>query len=548
MKHNGSLLEDKIKIATKSILHKIEKYQKIDNSGDLKVEIEGVKNEYVSQQIIINSKIDAKYDVKISTLKNGQSIISNKNIDIYSAYYNEINISHNNYKKGFYPDILIPIKDRISYKDNIVRKNSNQAIYFVIHIPINCQKGIYTGLIKVFIDDEYISIPLTLKVHDFILPIETHNKSAFAIWGPTYKIEDMLTNIYGSRARKAEISYFKFLLDYRISPTCLPIKDLSSPANIVNTMIKYATNKRISSYIIPLKKCKSERFDQWFDERLLRKTINLMIKKSTNELNLFKKAYIYDLVDEPDYTGQYDKAHLFLDTLKDIVDKTLNEENFAGKEEVKQSLKNLYSLITVGRWDKELDKLGNNVTGYCPKFSLFDNQNNINDFINLQKNNKHIWAYGCNFPGLPYPTYQIDADPIYQRSIGILMYRYNIEGNLFWCTNVSRIFDGNKYCNNFDPYSSFYAFSSWPGDGYLLVKAGKYNKNSIKPYPTLRLLLVREGQQDYESLYQLESKGIRKEEIENKIQNIFDGAKPINNVEAFLTFKKIILERMLDNL
>ena len=138
MKHNGSLLEDKIKIATKSILHKIEKYQKIDNSGDLKVEIEGVKNEYVSQQIIINSKIDAKYDVKISTLKNGQSIISNKNIDIYSAYYNEINISQNNYKKGFYPDILIPIKDRISYKDNIVRKNSNHfaLILFLISFII----------------------------------------------------------------------------------------------------------------------------------------------------------------------------------------------------------------------------------------------------------------------------------------------------------------------------------------------------------------------------------------------------------------------------
>ena len=52
---------------------------------------------------------------------------------------------------------------------------------------------------------------------------------------------------------------------------------------------------------------------------------------------------------------------------------------------------------------------------------------------------------------------------------------------------------------------------------------------------------------DYiESINSLKEK--YKEEIENKIQSIFDGAKPINNVEAFLSFKKIILERMLDNL
>lgn len=542
MKHNGSLLEDKIKIATKSILYKIEKYQKIDNSGDLKVEIEGVKNEYVSQQIIIHSKNTIRYDVKVSDLKSEQSIISKKNIDIYSAYYNEISGSPNNYKKGFYPDVLIPIKDRVSYKDNVVERNSNQAVYFVIHIPIDCNKGIYSGSIKVFINEEYFFIPLSLQVYDFVLPVETHVKSAFAIWGPTYKSTDMLTNIYGDRARKAELSYFKFLLDYRVSPTCLPIKDLSSSASIVNTMIKYIANQKVSSYIIPLKKCKSKKYDEWFDEKLFRKTINLMIKKSTNDLNLFKKAYIYDIVDEPDYTGQYDKAHEFLDTLKHIIDEALEKENFEGKSEVKNSLKHLYSLITIGRWDKELEKLGDNVTGYCAKFSLFDDQNNVDDFNNLMKDSMHIWAYGCNFPGYPYPTYQIDTDPIYQRAIGAMMYRYNIEGNLFWCTNVSRTFDGNKYCDNFDPYSTFYAFSTWPGDGYLLVSAGKYNKKSLKPYPTLRLLLIREGQQDYEFLYQLTLKGIKKETLQQEINNIFDGAKPINDVESFLCFKKSILE------
>ena len=195
--------------------------------------------------------------------------------------------------------------------------------------------------------------------------------------------------------------------------------------------------------------------------------------------NIFDKLYAYGIVDEPDYTGETEKTRDFTATMQSIIAQVLTEKDaegaFEGKPSVREGLKNLHTLITITCWGEELEilNLGNNITGWCPKFFVFDNAEFREDLAKLQEQNVGIWAYGCNVPGWPYSTYQIDADLNSPRSIGAMQMRYNIEGNLFWCTNVSRIFDGGSYTENWDPYNTHYAFAKWPGDGFLVAPAGR---------------------------------------------------------------------------
>lgn len=543
-------------------MYKYDQQRKFNNEEvDKEIVLSAAKNEYEPAQIIISANGEEvnNYNVEASDLTSSEgNVITKNNISLYSAYYNSISNSQNGYPAGYYPDILIPLKDRIAYGDNKVAKNEIQSIWFSVYVPNDTKSGEYTGNFKVTFNDKTEFVHVRLNVYDFVLPEETHAKTAFAIWGPTYG-NDMLSVIYGKKAKAAENNYYEFLLKYRVAGTSLPNIDLSTVNNWVEQAVEYATRKDVPCFTLPFRIVDNDKYTEsrWFDQQFMHDVLCGLVDNSTSTLNIFDKVYAYGIVDEPDYTNQVDKAKDYTETLKGIINQVLEEKDFTGKENVKESLKKLRIIITLCDWDEDvISGLGDQVSCYCPKFYLFDDDENVKDFEELAKKGVGIWAYGCNVPGWPYPTYQVDADLFSPRSVGILQMKYNIEGNLFWCANVGRVFNGSYYTDVWDPYKTAYAFSSYPGDGYVVAQAGKYNTKTINPYPTLRLEMIREGQEDYEYLYLLKDLVAKKGEsalksLEEKLKAeydiVFDGAKPTENPVNIENFKETIASLILEN-
>ena len=536
-----------------------------DAEKKTEINMEAAANEYEPAQIIIcaNEEDVTAYDIEISDfVAEGGKTISKDNIEVYSAYYNNVSNSGNGYPDGYVPDVLIPMDLRVAYGDNVVANGENQAIWFTVYVPKGTLAGEYKSTFTVTVNDKNYSVPVTLNVYGFKLPDETHVKSAFAIWGPTYG-NDMLSNLYGTNAKTAENVYYEFLLKYRVAPTSLPALDLSTVEAWVDQAVEYAARADVPSFSLPFRGASHEKYGAWFDETYMHDVLSMLVDRSTEEQNVFKKLYAYGIVDEPDYTGQTKKTRDFTATMQSIIQRVLDEKDATGafedKPSVREGLKNINTLITIACWGEELDELdlGDNITGWCPKFFLFDKEETRNDFIELQKKNVAIWAYGCNVPGWPYPTYQIDADLVSPRSIGAMQMRYNIDGNLFWCTNVSLVFNGRAYADNWDPYKTHYAFAKWPGDGFLVAPAGRYNSGTIAPYSTMRLEMIREGQEDYEYLYMLKSLVAAKgesalatleTELEKEYAKILTGAQPTEDPEKMIAFKQKIASMILENI
>lgn len=557
--------EKMIEVIGASAMYKYEQRHTFsDAEKATEIKMDAAANEYESAQIIIcaNDEKVSFYDVLAADFVSANgTTISKKNVEIYSAYYNSISNSENGYPGGYIPDVLIPMESRVEYGDNVVATGENQAVWFTVYVPKGTPAGEYKSNFSVTVNEKNYTVPVTLNVYGFELPDETHVKSAFAIWGPTYG-NDMLTNVYGNKARAAENAYYEFLLKYRIAPTSLPNLDLSSVESWVDQAVEYAARADVPSFSLPFRRATSDKHANWFDEAYMHDVLAMLVDRSTEEQNIFAKLYAYGIVDEPDYTKEYEKTRDFTTAMKNIVQAVLNEKDavdaFKDKPSVRESLKNLQTLITLCNWGEDIGgDIGNNITGYCPKYFLFDTEENRNEFAQLQENNIGIWAYGCNIPGWPYPTYQIDADLVSPRSVGVMQMRYNIEGNLFWCTNVSRVFDGMSYTDNWDPFKTHYAFSKWPGDGFLVAPAGRYEKRSIAPYPTMRLEMIREGQEDYEYLYMLKALVATKGDdaltaltnaLELEYDKVLTGAQPTEDPEKMIAFKKTIANMILENL
>jgi hypothetical protein len=179
---------------------------------DSTINIFGARNEIVAFQLIIQSEKDGaeKVNVVISNLYNGTTVIPGsatgptdpfdyrgRYVELFTEHYLNItkrtppNLWHfsgsaapSAYYTGWIPDCLIPFSAP-SGKGGApfsIPGNSNQGIWVDIYIPKDASEGNYTGNAQVNISGKLIlTIPIHLKIYDFILSDSTHIKNMFGL-------------------------------------------------------------------------------------------------------------------------------------------------------------------------------------------------------------------------------------------------------------------------------------------------------------------------------------------------------------------------------
>ena len=173
------------------------------------ITLSGARGETVDTQVIVQAPTSGLTNVNLSasalTGPNGTNIAAS-NITLYREYYISVTGTANYgggsnppLGSGTYPEPLIPFNDpetgaalcstsaALKACNASVSAGQNQPYWIDISIPhgaTNSPTGTYTGTISVTADQGAASIPITLTVWNFELPLQPSELSLWTLWSP----------------------------------------------------------------------------------------------------------------------------------------------------------------------------------------------------------------------------------------------------------------------------------------------------------------------------------------------------------------------------
>lgn len=458
------------------------------------------KNEYESAQIIMTpSKNVSYYDVTVSDLTApGLDPIKSEQITVYHQKYIEVTQVHNgtDVPEGWYPDAVVPFSAVKERGENRIEEGRNQGIFLDFYVPSTAAAGQYSGTLTVDFNTFEKQIPIHLEVVDFTVSEETHSQSVFLVnqqfgWGELNDTREMYE------------TYNNALSKYRLSPW-----------RLINTNF---TSERVPEYVgMVYEYCKQPRNSTFsllygwtgtsIDKNLAVETIVALAEKSFEEnIDLLAKAVAYiTYIDEPDQVEESaDRVPAVCEDFRWSVNEAAriieNDSSITSplKEQVVQSIRDIPNIVTSAyttRFDDYIDT-------WCPKVDAY----NTEEGRSYYAQQKDKWWYTCITPRAPFPSYHIEDRLYSARILSWMMMDYGVIGNLYWAVDVYGYYaGGGSYDYLEDYYQTAERFPDVNGDGWLLYPGKRYGVDG--PLPSVRMLAIRDGNEDYEMLYDLKTK------------------------------------------
>lgn len=509
------------------------------DKGEAKIEINAVRNEYESYQLLISAeKAVENYDLTVADLTCGEASIDKENVEVYVEKYITVDSNVDNgvgYTLGNYPDALVPIDAYKTKEKTSIKENNNGALWITFYIPKDTVAGVYTSMFKLIVDEDTVDIPVVVKVNDYTLTDEITAGSTFT---------NRIGNLAGGEldnSNEMYTAYYEFFLDYRIASRYVPA-DCYTAEDYVQNILEYY--EETPSYSIELGHVLS------------------LAEHSTPERNLFDKAFYY-YWDEPqvqteatllsavegmrqvkatlvahadtieaDTTGKYDEFKKIanwrecvedLDHIIPITRDTMNYllENCTGSSEGETLVDEFLTLMNV----------------WCPAWHAFSED--VERLQQLAENyGAELWWYSAWVPAAPYATYHIaDANLLSARTVRWVQKKYDIGGDLYWDAYGYTSEDhGITISQSIDVYENPYR-TNWltAGDGNLCYPGAKYGVYG--PLPSMRLMSMRDGLEEYEMLCDLENDYEGYKEFYGED---FDGGKVLDSFYNEVSYSNVL--------
>jgi hypothetical protein len=200
---NAAVPQQKFEVWTMPPLERITPDREA-SSHRANIQMSAAKGEWESAQIAVRaSGWDLKnINLSISDLQGAKGKIAKSNITLDREHF--ASVKHSNVSAclggspdrcslgdGIYPDGLIPFKHPDTGADlqgNLRAAHYNlaagkNAVYWLdVFVPRGTSAGMYQGKVKVTSDRGNVSVPISLKVWNFTLPLQPSLKTAFQIW------------------------------------------------------------------------------------------------------------------------------------------------------------------------------------------------------------------------------------------------------------------------------------------------------------------------------------------------------------------------------
>lgn len=513
------------------------------NKGEASLSYQAVRNEYENCQLFITPTEEImSYELTAVDLKNGNEILSAENVEVYVQKY----IPYNDFNgKGVMPDALIPVLAADEYGENASAAGKNAGLWISIYIPKDALAGTYTGNFFLTVNNEVMKVPVSVEVLDYTLTDELTAETVFS-WRYARVAAGELD---GSNAMMQY--YYEYFQKYRISLQTLPLETLSGE-EFVENVVKYYD--KLSSFAI-LRTLGDISTDLESYPKIVQEEILALAAASNADRNLFDKAVIYS-IDEPDVTSKSVRMSLVskitaissnLQNCVDIIeaDKSGIYDEFKKIDGWKASIMSIPNIIPLtechAKWlitnqeMEDVQALLDVCNCICPLFTTY----NEDSYADLRKMadtyGLELWWYGAGTNTGDGPTYNIgNLNLLSSRTVSWLQNKYDVAGNLYWdaaaYTNESGDFY-NEYVNVYEwPYRFSHGYAS-AGDGFLTYPGEAYGVYG--PLPSLRLMSIRDGMEEYEILKDVERKLTEQSADVDTIMNKFYNAVSSGGVNLY---------------
>jgi hypothetical protein len=414
--------------------------------------------------------------------------------------------------RGMYPDPLPPLRGPVP-----LRAGQNQPLWITFHVPRETEAGDYAGELELETTLGRVRVPLNLHVYNFVLPKQSHLKSAFGLSVHSINRYHRLTNQH-----ERELVYEKYLgnfAEHRIAPYSFyahaPIEirfrgeGTNKQARVDFTRFDRAAEKwldefHFSTFKLPLRGMGGGTFHsrrlgelEGFTEgtpehaRLFQDYLG-QIESHLRQRGWLEKAYTY-WFDEPD-----PKDYEFV---------------VEGMKRLKAAAPGIKRMLT----EQPEPELAGHVEIWCaltPDWSP--------ELVRARRaDGEEAWWYICTAPKAPYLTHFIDHPGAELRLWPWQSWQFGIQGILIWETTYWTSPSAFPPPALQDPWSdpmsyvSGYGFGAghighWGnGDGRLLYPPRRdpnsgQEANLDGPINSMRWENLRDGMEDYEYFWLLE--------------------------------------------
>ena len=434
--------------------------------GDRSASLFGARGEYESFQIAILPRGDdlKLLGVESSDLseRNGHTI-PKSHITIYREHLVHVvgplvpeNGPNRSRGPGWYPDPLIPFSapgsDKLRAAPIDLKADEIQGLWVDVFVPRNTPAGSYHGTIDVTTNRDTASVPLSLTVWDFELPLRPSLKTSFASWTPqsTNSVEELLRHkLMPLRLASDPLSVedsqsLRRMEQDLVSRLGLSTLDASfwSGADQAHCAMRQAPSVQEIRAAVARHSADIALYNYTADEIVNCGNLDAPLKKWARNLH---SAGLKNLVVMPPTR------------------ELLNDGTASGRSAV-------------------------DIWVILPK--LFDSA--AHQIKEALKKGDEIWSYSALVQDSYSPKWLIDYDPINLRiHAGFLSQSLQLTGLLYWRIDRWSADPWNDV-NNVGAFSS----ANFPGEGLLVYPGDAVGLPGI--VPSIRLKLLREGIEDYE--------------------------------------------------
>jgi hypothetical protein len=512
-------------------------YNEYYTFSDAKLDTSLGKSESEDAQLIITAKTAVKsFELKAGELKNGSVTFPADKVKIFVQKY--IFCANNEKWSGYvdantvippdtyYPDMLLPMNKSIEYGENKIPANTNQGITVSFYTDEATVPGVYTGNFTLTVDGKNYDVPVKVEVWDFSLA---------KINGVTYFFngfsQDRLIKADFDNTDEYMVGLYNFALENKITPDYLPGHSMTRAGGgkaYAEKFLEYFDNPNFTLTSLPMYSHGSWNVMSESDKTIIKEYLLEIAKASTPEKNLFDKFVIFSTsLDEPflqSHTEMQTRLPVYYEAFKAMKAETitaLESEGFfsagawadATPGEVaafKASITNIRMPLT-SRYEDGLTYngsawSGDNINTYVPNIDFSYNTlaasvpyvEQVERGTSLER-----WFYSCNNPKFPQMNHFTESPVIATRALRWLQKKAGVNGYLYWAIMYAYTGSGSPYTD-----SNTVEVSNPPGDGLFFYPGRAYG--SEIPFGSIRSHTFKDGQEDFDMLWLLETKYIAK--------------------------------------
>lgn len=449
------------------------------------INVNSGRGETVATQVIVQAPSGGLTNVNVSasalTGPNGATIPAS-NITLYREFYVTVN-GTTNYGggsnpprgSGTYPEPLIPFNDpqrgaalcgngaALQACNASVVTGQNQPYWIDIFVPrgaANSPPGTYTGNVSVTADQGSATIPVTLTVWNFELPLQPSELSIWSLWPPatvTGTIDTDITNLAQALMRNK----LMYSVDIR--------------ANAASDITNFGLNRSGLTYYLDIEiQCdgsyKSIPSTSQFNQASNGFPAGLLLDVTVgDELNNCPAAY-------PPLKTVGTNAHAANPSVKTTLTMNTPDSNLYDEGDGRSAIDHWVLLDSIGPWPT------------LPWTGPGD-----------------LWSYtSCNAGSGNTPEWMTDYPPINERiQAGFLNWTESATGILYYRVDGWNAGNTLASWNNLNVTACL--GNSRPGDGMFLYPPAPIG--SSEEAPGIRLKAIRDGVQDYEYAHLLHTLG-----------------------------------------